>query len=141
MRTAIASGWERPYAWRHPLDDVFDNFFQLTRSAASGPRFLSNESDHGLELEADVPGLRPEDLQVSAEGSVLTVKGERREPTPEGFTPIRRERSAYAFERSFRMPEHLNLEEAVAQLEHGILRIQIPRRPEAQPRTITVTSA
>lgn len=130
--------WDRPLGWVGPFDDVIENLFTPSRSAAAGPRFVSHDDGQALRLAAELPGISEQDFEVSVEGQTLTVSGRRHTQAPEGYRYLRRERDQYGFSRSFTLPNYLDLNGVEAELEDGVLRILIPRRPEAQPRQIPV---
>lgn len=93
-------------------------------------------------LRADVPGVRPEDIDINMENGVLTVSGQRNaEPTEQVQGVKRLERLSGKFYRRFSLPEAANADEISAQSAHGILEIVIPKQPEAKARRITVKAA
>ena len=93
-------------------------------------------------LRADVPGVKPEDIDVNMECGVLTVSGERRhESTEEAEGRRRVERVSGKFHRRFNLPDTADAEEISAKSANGILEVSIPKQPEVQARRITVESA
>ncbi|GLC26880.1 Hsp20/alpha crystallin family protein [Roseisolibacter agri] len=87
-----------------------------------------------LVVRADLPGMRPDDVQIEVEDGVLTISGERREEHEDrerGF--YRTERSYGAFSRSIALPEHVDEERVQARYEHGVLEVTVPV-PQQQPR-------
>lgn len=93
-------------------------------------------------LRADVPGVRPEDIDVSMDHGVLSVSGERHAITPEDETGVQRiERATGRFLRRFTLPETADAEAIVAKCANGILEVNIPKMPEIQARRITVEAA
>lgn len=98
-----------------------------------------SETPEHLKLRLEVPGLSREDIKISVENNMLTVRGEKRqETTSEDETFYRTERSYGSFERSFTLPNHLEHDEIKANLQDGVLTIQIPRREEARAREISI---
>jgi HSP20 family protein len=90
-------------------------------------------------LRADVPGVDPKDIDVSMDGGVLTVSGERHndsETTEDGIKRI--ERFSGRFYRRFTLPETADAEAISARSANGILEVSIPKRPEVQSRRIAV---
>jgi HSP20 family protein len=132
------------------VDDVFERFmdafaeraacrgFVAQRSAAYWPPVSVHDAGKDLVVKAEVPGLTEKDIEISVHQDVLTLSGERRIEAPEGHEPVRQERAAYKFTRSFPLPAHLDAEKATAVLKNGILTLTIAKSPEAQPRTIAV---
>ena len=93
-------------------------------------------------LRADVPGVKPEDIDVNMENGVLSVSGERhRESTEEAQGTRRVERVSGKFYRRFNLPDTADAEEISARSANGILEVVIPKQPEIQARRITVESA
>jgi len=93
-------------------------------------------------LRADVPGVKPEDIDVNMENGVLTVSGERHNETTEETQGMRRvERVSGKFYRRFNLPDTADAEEISARSANGILEVVIPKQPEVQARRITVESA
>ena len=100
------------------------------------------ESKDQLVLEADLPGMKREDVEVSIENNVITLKGERKfEKTDEGDNYHRVERSYGSFTRSFTLPNTVSAEGAEADFSNGILRVSLPKREEIKARKIEITGA
>ena len=116
-----------------------DPFFEaLTNRAIGAPRFSAERSELGLELRAELPGVRREDLQVRVEDGVLHVRAERPATPPEGYRALRTERVVGTFERAFRLGDELDPEQVEAKLTHGVLTLRLPLRPERRARAIEV---
>jgi HSP20 family protein len=93
-------------------------------------------------LRADLPGVVPEDIEISMEKGVLSLSGERREEkTGEVDGRKRIERFTGKFYRRFTLPETADAEKISAKSANGILEVTIPKQPEIQARRITVQSA
>lgn len=98
------------------------------------------ENKDQIVLEAELPGMKQEDFDLSIENNVITLRGERRfEKTEESDNYHRVERSYGAFTRSFTLPQTVSGEGAVAEYSNGVLRVTLPKREEAKPRRIEVT--
>jgi HSP20 family protein len=98
------------------------------------------ESDDRLTLFAELPGLAKDDVQITLEDNVLTVKGERRferDETKESFHRI--ERAYGVFQRSFHLPSNVQADKVEAAFADGVLRIAIPKQEEAKPRKIEIS--
>lgn len=90
-------------------------------------------------VEACVPGLKPEDLDLTIQDNVLTITGEIRQgEQPEGTTTHRAERRYGRFSRSISLPTQVKNDAVSATLEHGILRLEVPKAEAVKPRKITV---
>ncbi len=90
-------------------------------------------------IRAPVPGVDPKDVEISVNDEVLTIKGESRhedEVTEEHYP--RKELRVGSFQRSLRLPPTIDAEKATATLEHRVLRLSIPKKPEARPKSIKI---
>ena len=93
-------------------------------------------------LQADLPGVDRDDIEVSMDDGVLTIAGERRAEERSEFDGVKRiERVAGRFQRRFSLPDTADSEDIKARSVNGILEISIPKRPEVQARRITVEAA
>lgn len=98
-----------------------------------------SETPENLTLRLEVPGLSREDLKISVENNMLTVRGEKKQETSsEDETFYRTERSYGTFERSFSLPSHFDHDGVKATMKDGVLTIRIPRREEAKAREIAI---
>ncbi len=98
------------------------------------------EDSRNLYAEAEMPGVRMEDIEVSVMGNELTLKGHRQPVEASDATVHRRERGCGAFSRVLRLPVDVNAAEVSAQLRDGVLTITLPKAPSALPRKIEVKS-
>ena len=93
-------------------------------------------------LRADVPGVKPEDIEVNMENGILSVSGERhRESTEEAQGMRRVERVSGKFYRRFTLPDTADAEDISAKSANGILEVVIPKQPQILARKITVKAA
>ncbi len=98
------------------------------------------ESENEIVLEAELPGMKREDFELSIENNVITLKGERNfEKKDEGDNFHRVERSYGTFTRSFSLPRTVSAEETSADFKNGILRVSLPKKEETKARKIEVT--
>jgi HSP20 family protein len=111
----------------------------VSRSGEFVPRFDVKETKAAYELRADVPGVKEEDIELSLNGNLLTVSGKREiEQREEGDQYFSVERSFGTFSRSFSLPDNVDVEHISADLRTGVLMVQIPKKPEAQPKKISI---
>lgn len=97
------------------------------------------QTDDNVVVKASLPGLKAEDVDISIEGSVLTIKAEIQESTEEEKEDyVLRERRSGSFHRSVRLPRSLNTDETEATFEDGVLTVTIPKAEEAKPKAIKV---
>ena len=100
------------------------------------------EVEGALVLKAELPDMRREDIDVSVENNTLTIRGERKldsEINQESFHRV--ERSYGHFVRSFALPNTVDATKIAAEYKNGVLRLNLPVREEAKPRTITIEVA
>lgn len=97
------------------------------------------ENKDNLVIEAELPGMKPTDVNVSIENNVLTLHGERKfEKKDEGDNFHRVERSYGSFTRSFTLPPTVSSENVNAEFENGVLKLTLAKREEAKPRRIEI---
>ncbi len=131
--------------WR-PMSDVLSQLERWARNA-TGWRGSGNfppvrivGTDEALVLTAEVPGIELSELELSITGDTLTIKGERKadESVPEA-NYHRRERLWGPFARSVTLPERVKSDEIKASYTDGVLRVVMPKAPEARTRKIDVS--
>jgi len=99
------------------------------------------ETDTALEVRMDVPGVKPEDIDVQLSGNLLTIAGKRSEEKEEnGKTYHRVERSYGSFSRSLTLPCNVKDEKVDAKIEEGVLRVTLQKTDDAKTRKIKVQS-
>jgi HSP20 family protein len=104
------------------------------------PSFDVKETPDAYQFKADLPGIIEADLEISLEGTRLTVAGKREdEILKEGERTHLSERSHGRFSRTFTLPEDVEGEKVVAELRNGVLTLMVPKRPEVRPRKINVS--
>ncbi len=98
-----------------------------------------SENDAEFKLVADIPGVNPDNIDISMEKGVLTIKGERNTETVEEKENFRRvERQSGTFYRRFTLPDSADADKIAAKSEHGVLTITIPKQEVALSRRIEV---
>lgn len=131
------------------LDQIAARRFGLTGTEDSShsvadwvPAVDIVEEKERFVLRADVPGVKPADIDINMEQGVLSVSGQRIAETSDEAEGVQRlERTSGKFYRRFTLPETANAEEISATSENGILEIVIPKQPQVKSRRITVNSA
>ena len=124
-----------------PFDELFNRFAQINEPVLRedwAPAVDVTETDSHYEIALEVPAIAREDIQVSVDDGVLTVRGERRQEKVEGERVHRLERRYGKFVRSFRLPEHADEGSIAAKSENGVLTLTIAKQAKAQPRQIEV---
>lgn len=143
--------WD-PFAEIASLRTAMDRMFEDVRPWADRPlRAFVNGSGEGyfpvdlletgdeIVVKASLPGIKPEDIDISVTGQVLTLKGESKEETEEEAQNFyRRERRHGTYVRQFSLPSEVDADKAAATFEHGVLRLTLPKADAAKPKTIKV---
>lgn len=97
------------------------------------------EDGDELVVEASIPGMRPEEIEVEIEDGMLTIKGEtKREYEEKKKDYLLKERSEGSFYRSIRLPETVMSEGATSSYKDGVLTVTMPKKAESKPKKITV---
>lgn len=125
------------------FDDFFGPTFHLTGNTARQSKQLHvdiYEQEGTIFLEAEMAGVPKEDIKLDVNGKNLTIGYERKanEEIKEE-NRYRRERVYGKFERSFSLPFEIDAEKVVANYENGILKLEIPKPEEQQPKQITIS--
>lgn len=98
--------------------------------------------EHEVEVRAELPGLEPGDIQISVQGNLLSLSGEKKEEREEKSGDTAFSEITYgAFQRIVELPEGVDPEQVDAQYDKGVLRIRIPKKAESKPRRIAVKPA
>lgn len=132
---------------RQSMDRWFDDRFPERGSMSSGMgQNLSiavdlHETDNGYELMASLPGVRAEDIDITVNRDTITLRGksESDEERKQG-NYIYHERRSGSFHRTIRLPEAVNSEQIEAELDHGVLRVTLPRLQQTPNRRVQVRS-
>lgn len=137
-----------PFRDLRSLQDEMNRLFSGTFSRGSQDEVLRGawspsvdifENKNEIVLEAELPGMNAEDVNISIENNVLTLHGERKfEKKDESDNFHRVERSYGSFTRSFTLPPTVSSENANAEFNNGVLRLTLAKREEAKPRRIEI---
>jgi len=144
MRTAVTV---------HPIQQLRDEVDRLVSNVFSNPtvagatRLVTGrgvpavnvwEDGENVFVEAEVPGLKAEDLDITVVGDELTLKGERSEASEEQASFHRRERGIGPFTRVVRLSSEVKADQVQASLTDGILLLKLPKTEAAKPRKINI---
>ncbi len=102
------------------------------------PRVDIYETETGLVVAADLPGVKPGGLEVTLEKRVLSIYGRVDEEAPEGYSPVYREYEVGDFERQFTLSGDFDINGIEAEMKDGVLHLAIPRSPEPAAKRIEV---
>ena len=106
------------------------------------PVDIYQTGDHELVLTAEIPDMKREDIDITVENFVLTIKGEKKFPSEvkeEQYHHV--ERRYGSFSRSFSLPRTVDAGKVAAEYKNGVLTVRLPLREEAKPRQIKVDVA
>jgi HSP20 family protein len=132
------------YLNREPIARLFESFFNDAQGEEVSnrnwvPPVDIQETEEGYRLQAELPGLTKEDIDITLENNVLRLSGERkyeREVKKESFHRV--ERTYGTFSRAFALPQQVNAEGVQAAFENGVLTITVPKAEQAKPRKISI---
>jgi HSP20 family protein len=111
-------------------------------NGAAFPTLCAWQDQDHFYVEAEIPGLALEDLEITLpDAETLQIDGQRKPPAAEGCTWLRRERAYGQFARQFRLPGPVAADGVEATLRHGVLTVKLPKAPEIKPRKIEVRTA
>jgi HSP20 family protein len=133
---------------RDEMDRLIGEFMDPTNSGSTTrygirsrgfPSLNVWECGDDLYAEAEVPGVKSEDIDISVMGNDLTIRGRRGETQVEGAAFHRQERGVGEFNRVLRLPVEIDSSRVEASLKDGILLVKLPKAESAKPKKIKVT--
>ncbi len=133
------------------VENMFQDFFAplaqqaghpglWTDDGLAVPRLDVSETEKTFEVQAELPGVKKEDIKVSIDGQRVTIEGECQQANEQrqGEQVVYSERSTRRYQRSFTLPSEVDDAAAQARLENGILMLSLPKRPGAAARRLTI---
>ena len=142
-RESELSTWD----WNQPWRDVMERFFSPVglRTFEEGswlPRTDVKETPESYEFFMDVPGMKPENIDVCVTGDTITITGKKEEEErKEGENFFVRERRFGSFERSFTFPGAVDSDHVEAEITDGVLHVKVAKAKAYQPKKIQVKKA
>jgi len=136
-----------PFRGVSSLQDQINRLFNETVDRSSGEANLTTwappvdiyETEHELVVKADLPDVKPEDLDIRVENNILSIRGQRKfEKKINEDNYLRVERAYGSFSRSFSLANTVNTEAIKADYKDGVLTLSVPKREEAKPKQIKV---
>jgi HSP20 family protein len=117
-------------AFRREMDRLFDKFFEVMPFSDQEfvPSVDISETDQDIIVQAEIPGINPKDLDISLNGRLLTIKGEKKsehEEKKENYHKI--ERKYGAFSRTLELPADVDPDKVEAVYKDGVLKITLPK--------------
>jgi HSP20 family protein len=146
------------FGLQREMNRLLSDFFPVAKkaeefeSAVWRPMVDVHEDENNYYVDAELPGLRKEDVKMSFQDGVLTISGERRfereqkggeeengnGSAKKGNSYHRMERMYGKFHRQFNFSAHVNAEGITAKFEDGVLKVQVPKAEEVKPRQIEI---
>jgi HSP20 family protein len=128
---------------REAMSQLMEESFVQPTAAQGGKNFVPaldlSETAEGYLVEAALPGVKPEDVEITVENNVLMIKGETRQEVDEQKRNFHRiERRFGTFQRTIGLPTTVKADAIQASLTNGVLRLEIPKAEEVKPRKISV---
>jgi HSP20 family protein len=122
------------------LNQMFSNLYGEGLSRAWMPPVDIYDTAHEVVIKAELPDVKREDISVTFENNVLTLRGERRFESDVPREQFQRAERFYgSFSRTFTIPATIDASQISAAYKDGVLTIRLPQREEAKPKQITVT--
>jgi len=126
-----------------PFGDLDKVFEDLKKGSVAGfaPAIDMYEKGNNVIVEAELPGIDPEKVDISVEDDVLTIKGKTEKKSEvEEKNYYRKEMQAGSFYRSVLLPAHVQGDKAEANFEEGVLKITIPKEKAKEAKKVKVTA-
>lgn len=143
LRRSVPAGATAP--WQDDFQRIVQQFFgdaDASLAGAFSPALDVEENDDGFTLHVELPGVTPDEVDVSIEENVLTIAGQRdfySDKNGEGFRRI--ERRFGRFHRAVRLPDRVDPDKINATYKDGLLTVMVPKAESAKPRRIQVASS
>ena len=135
--------WGLMRSLQDDIDRLFENRYGQDETVASTANWTPpvdiREEEEQFVIHADIPGVKPEDIEVTMENGVLTIAGSREDVSrteKEGYRRV--ERVAGRFFRRFTLPDTANSDAISARSSNGVLEVIIPKQAQVMPRKINV---
>ena len=132
---------------RDEIDRMFDEFFgTLPERVTTGlenvwtPSVDISETDNDIIVTAELPGVKKDDVKISLQDNVLTIRGEKKQEKEEKNENYHRVERAYGvFQRSFTLPTTVDPKKIKATFKDGVLKIKLPKTEEARMKEIPIS--
>jgi HSP20 family protein len=133
--------FEELVSLRRELDRLFDELFETrpARREEFHPLTDIKETENEFIVKMELPGVKPEDVEITLMGDTLTIRGEKKqEERTEKENFLRVERCYGAFQRSFTLGTPVKADEVKATYKDGVLEVRVPKAEEAKPKPIKI---
>jgi HSP20 family protein len=130
------------FGLRREIDRLFEDTFARDGSSFT-PAVDIKENEREIRLDLELPGLNPEDAEITAENGMLTIRGEKRAERKEGEESRYQivERVYGTFMRTFQLPPGVDADQVEAEFNNGVLSIHIPKAALPQPKRIEISAS
>ena len=129
------------FGLRREIDRLFEDTFARDGNSWT-PAVDIKENESEIRVDVELPGLNPDDVEITAENGVLTVRGEKRIERKEGdetrFQVV--ERVYGSFLRTFQLPQGIDEDQIKAEFNNGVLALHIPKTALPQPKRIEIST-
>jgi len=148
QRPAPKDLWDAFDSLRGEMDRTLDLYrvpdiaglLDRSSAPASAPAMDVVETNDGYIVRADLPGVAKDDLEVTVKGSLLSIKGDKREESSQGRRKFfRKETWVGSFQRTIDLPAAIDTGTVIAELNDGVLTVRIAKREEAKTRIVSVS--
>ena len=143
---ALATTENDPFRWMNEMMR-WDPFLAVTRARPElertfVPAFEVKETKDSFQFKADLPGIKEADVEIQITGNRLAITGKREvEHEDKSDTYYTYERSFGSFQRAFMLPDGLDTDHVHAELKDGVLTVALPKKANAQTKTVTIKGA
>ncbi len=138
--------WDPFQDLRQTMDRLFDDGyarpwrFLTTDDALRLPVDIA-ETENEIDIKAEMPGMNPNEVEITIQDDALVIRGEHREETEDNKKDYRRREIRYgSFHRSIPLPSRVDAEHATADFNNGVLHLRLPRSESAKPKQIKVNT-
>lgn len=140
-RYGVSNMWREMDRLQREMNRLFEDYTPARmRGAPTYPAMNVWANQDGIMVTAEVPGIAPDDLDISVVGDMLTLKGERKsEEASESLRYHRQERGFGQFTRTLQLPYQIDAQKVEAKFKNGVLEISLPRAEADKPRKILVS--
>ena len=141
MAIARRNPWGELFDLTTLVDQLFNQRQSNGNSAFRNLPVDIRQTDTEFVIDASAPGFKPDEVEVTVDGDVLTIRGRHSvESEDTGDQYLRRERRLSSVYRRIGLPTEVRADEISATFENGVLHVTVPRAQKAQPRRIPVTA-
>ena len=129
------------FRWMDSFERRMDRAMsQPSRDDLGGSMYLRDTGDE-LVLTADMPGVAEQDIDITIENDILTLRAQSKRSVPAGYKPVRTERAQLQLVKQIELPVRVDADSVAATLVDGVLELKLPKAAEARPRRIPIVGS